>query len=127
MVAVAVVDAVWTVRWSIALAAVAVRFSTKQFQPVAAVGSAMTPAVAEPPVPTSTRKAADVPDVTEGVVPNPELIVGAVADKARFAPRLRLVTRAVADQTGAVAAPCEIRTWPMAGAVNGARLVVELA
>lgn len=56
----------------------------KQFHPFAAVGKPTTPLVAVPPVPTFILKAA-VPllAVTEGDVPKPDEIVGAVALTAR--------------------------------------------
>lgn len=59
--------------------------STLQFHPVVAVGIPITPLVAVPPVPTLTRKAA-VPLFAEmdGLVPNPEEIVGAAFERSRF-------------------------------------------
>lgn len=59
-----------------------------QFHPVVAVGSAMTPELAVPPVPTFTRKATALPAGTDGLVPNPDEIVGAVAENASVVPML---------------------------------------
>ena len=63
----------------------------KQFHPFAAVGKPTTPLVAVPPVPTFILKAA-VPlfAVIDGVVPNPELIVGAVALTASLVESMNL-------------------------------------
>ena len=56
-----------------------------QLQPLAAVGSPITPLVADPPVPTFTSNAA-VPFCCTmlGEVPKPEEMVGAVAEKRRL-------------------------------------------
>lgn len=82
MVAEVVDEAVCLVIKTVAL--VVVMSVTKQFQPVVAAGSPITPLVAEPPVPTFIRKAA-VPlwTVTEGLVPKPDDMVGTVADIKR--------------------------------------------
>jgi hypothetical protein len=57
-----------------------------QFHPVAAVGSATTPEVADPPVPTLSRNDVDVPAVMLGDVPKPLLIVGTEDENVRFVP-----------------------------------------
>ena len=56
-----------------------------QLQPFAAVGSPITPLVADPPVPTFTSNAA-VPFCCTmlGEVPKPEEMVGAVAEKQQL-------------------------------------------
>jgi len=78
-----VVDAVCFVRNT--AVEVVVTSSAKQFQPVVAAGKPITPDVAVPPVPTLMRNAA-VPllAVTEGEVPKPEEIVGAVEDTSKL-------------------------------------------
>jgi hypothetical protein len=78
-VTVVVLDAVTTV---VDRSAVALGLNSEiwQFQPFAAVGRPITPLVAVPPVPTLTLNV-DVPlfDATDGDVPKPLDIVGAVA------------------------------------------------
>ena len=55
--------------------------ATKQFHPLVAVGRPITPEVAAPPVPTFTRKdAVEFATETDGDVPKPLEMVGAVAD-----------------------------------------------
>ena len=93
-----------------------------QFQLVPAVGIPKTPPVAVPPVPTFTRKAVAVPEIT-GDVPNPELTVGAVPEKVSVVGKLIVETLGPADQTGATPAPCEINTCPLATAARAAKVV----
>src|SRR3954467_7824360 len=64
-----------------------VRSDTKQFQPLAAAGKAMSPLLAVPPLPTLTVNA-EVPllFMIDDPVPKPLTMVGAEADIASFDP-----------------------------------------
>lgn len=107
-----VVVAVCTVRAFAVFAAKAVRFATLQIHPVVAVGIVITPADADPPVPTFTVNAAVPLDVaTEGVDPKPEAIVGAVADTATTPP---ICTDPVAFKIGVTT---EVPKYPVLGRV----------